>query len=153
IVVVRSGRGIGSPPQATRRLGTLIEIDRDRRLARVFRTGGGPLGGDVGVLREVPLAKDATFSLNYQLEPICTLKMEEITKGFDTIYWVDPVFNRVVHMDLQMPLLVRRKVKDFDRKTSNITLLQDDVESVMTLSPRVKVLSGRGAGSLDDVRP
>jgi hypothetical protein len=151
IVEVRSGRAVGTPPMPTRRMGVLIEIDKDKRLARFFRTGA--IGGDMGVLREVPFAKDVTFSLYYQGEPIGALKMEEITKGFDTIYWVDPVFNKIVHIDLHMPILVQRKVTDVDRKTGRITILNDDVESVLTLSPRIKVQNERSAATLDDIKP
>lgn len=63
IVEVRSGRGFGIPPMPLRRMALLIEIDKERRLARFFRFGG-PFG-DKGVLREVPFAKDVTFSLDY----------------------------------------------------------------------------------------
>ncbi len=151
IVEVRSGRGAGIPPMPMRRMGLLIEFDKERRLARVFRTQ--VLGGDTGVLREVPFAKDVTFSLNYHGEPICELKMEETIKAVDTIYWVDPVFSKIVHMDLHMPILVQRKVKDFDRKTGRITIFDDDLERVLTVTPRVKVLSEGGTKTLDDIQP
>ena len=39
------------------------------------------------------------------------LKIEEVTKGFSMCYWTEPVYNRIVHMDLDMPLLARRQVK------------------------------------------
>ncbi len=60
---------------------------------------------------------------------------------------------KIVHMDLHMPILVQRKVKDFDRKTGRITIFDDDLECMLTLTPRVKVLSEGGTKTLDDIQP
>lgn len=150
VVEVRSGKGIGAYLPAMRRLGVLIDVDRDKRLARIFRSNPK---GDVSVLREWPLAKDATFSLNYQRQPVLALKLEEITKGFDVTYWVDQVYNRVVHIDLDMPLLAQRKVKAIDRENRSITILDGEGERVLTLSPRVQVLSKNRPGKLEEVVP
>ncbi len=150
VVEVRSGKGVGNYPQPMRKQGILIEMDRDKRLARVFATSAK---GDTNMLREEPLAKDATFSLDYLGRPMFAVRMEEITKGLTTHYWLEPVYHRIVHMHLEMPLLVRREVKALDQENRNLTILENDVERVLALSPRVKVLSPRGAGKLDDIVP
>jgi hypothetical protein len=66
---------------------------------------------------------------------------------------MEPVYHRIVHMDLDMPVLARRQVKSLDRERRTLTILDNDVERVLALSPRVKVLSPRGAGKLEDVVP
>ena len=149
VVEVKSGKGVFYP-QPVKRMAVLIEMDTDKRLARIFTSS---LKGDVSKLRDVPLAKDATFSFDYLGRPIRALKIEEITKGFTTYYWVEPVYKRIVHMHIEMPILARREVKALDLENRRLTILDNDVESVLTLSPRLKILSPTGAGKLADIKP
>lgn len=149
VVEVRSGKGVFFP-QPMRRMAVLIEVDTDKRLARVFTSS---LKGDTSKLRDVPLAKDATFSLEFLGRPMRELKIEEITKGFSTIYWMEPVYKRIVHMHIEMPVLARREVKAVDLENRRLTILDNEVESVLTLSPRLKVLGPEGAGKLADIVP
>ena len=151
VVEVRSGKWIGPQLPPMKRLGVLIDVDKDKRLARVFRTNPK---GDISMLHELPLAKDATFSLSYDSVPIRALRIEEVTKGFSMTYWLDPVYKRVVHMDLEIPLLARRQVKAFDRKSGSLTILDDDVDRVLTLSPQVMVFGPSAASeSSDEIVP
>jgi hypothetical protein len=150
VVEVRSGKWVSHQLLPMKRIGVLVDVDKDKRLARVFRTNPK---GDISMLHELPLAKDATFSLSYQGVPVRALKIEEVTKGFSMTYWLDPVYKRVVHLDLDIPLLARRQVKALDRKSGNLTILDDEVEKVLTLSPRVMIIGPRGAGKLDDIAP
>jgi hypothetical protein len=146
---VRAGKGVNHP-KPMKRMGVLIEIDAKNRLARYFASS--PFG-DVSMLRDVPLANDATFSLCYQHRPIRTLQLAEITKGYQTFYWVEPVHKKVVHMDVEMPLLARRTVKALDPEKGSLTIVENEVEKVLTLSPKVKVLGPAGPGKLADVVP
>lgn len=149
VVEVRSGKGVNHP-QPMRRMGVLIEMDAKKRLARFFASN--PFG-DVSMLRDVPLARDATFSLCYQQRPMRALQVEEITKGYQTLYWVEPVYTKLVHMDVEMPLLARRTVKALDLKKGSLTILENEVEKVLKLSPKVKVLGPAGPGKMADVVP
>lgn len=149
VLEVRSGRVFGYA-QPILRIGVLIDMDAEKRLVRVFTTN---MYGDVSALREVPLAKDATISLSFMRRPIRPLKVDEITKGFSMFYWVEPVFKKVVHMEVEMPVLARRTVKALDLEKRRLTILENDVERVLTLSPKVKILGPSGPGKLEAVVP
>jgi hypothetical protein len=149
VVEVRAGKGVNDP-QPLKKMAVLIDTDPKKRIARFFASS--PFG-DVSMVREVPLTSDATFSLCYQQRPMRTLQLEEITQGFQTSYWVEPVYKKAVHLDIEMPLLARRTVKAVDRENRKLTILENEVEKVLPWSPTLKILGPRGPGKLDDVVP
>lgn len=149
VVEVRSGKGVNHP-QPQKRMGVLLEMDAKNRLARFYASS--PFG-DASMLRDVPLASDATFSLCYLHRPIRALQLAEITKGYQTFYWTEPVYKKVVHMNIEMPLLARRMVKALDRENRSLIILENDKEKVWTWSPTLRILGARGPGKLEDVVP
>jgi hypothetical protein len=150
VVELRTGRGVAPPAYLAKAVGVLIDVDRPRRTVQILNTSSK---GDTHALRELPLAKEATFGLFHGSRPFRELTLDEVTRGVKVAYWTDTGTRKLVHLDVEMPTLGRRLVKRFDAETRQLVLDDPDGDKVLTLAPNVKVQTPAGTGKLDDIRP
>jgi hypothetical protein len=110
------------------------------------------LSGDHSLLRELPLAKEPSFTLLYNGRFFRELAESELSRGLRVHFWTDVATRKAVHLEVEMPTLGRRLVKAIDRAKGQLTLEDAEGDRVLALAPQVRVLTEHGPGRLEQVQ-
>jgi hypothetical protein len=149
VLDVRTGKNLQPAAKLIKGTGYLIDIDRERGMTQVLINSAG---GDHSLLREVPLARDASYSLLLRGKPFRDLGAEEVSRGQKVFYWIDVATRKLAHLQIEMPILGRRTVKAVDRERGQITIDGIEGERTVKLAPRTRIMAAQGApASLDAI--
>jgi len=150
VLEVRAGKTPLPVAKLTKGTGYLIDIDRDRPAVQILVHAHA---GDISLLRDLPVAKDATFGLLHDGRPLRDVALDELSRGVKVYYWTDSATRKLAHLGVELPVLGRRVVKALDRERRQLTLEDPEGDKVLRVAPHVKVLTARGPGALAQVRP
>ena len=150
-IEVKFGKIAQPPARFTKGSGTLIDIDAVKKTLDVLGTSS--MSGDHAPLRHYKLTQDATCTLLYYGKAIGPLALEDAVRGVKVGYWKDPATKKIVHLQIDMPTLVRRKVKTFDASERRLVIEDLDTERTLMLTPTAELLTASGPGKLEDIRP
>src|SRR5581483_5970166 len=148
VIEVRVGKGAMPLARLVKGTGTLLDFDAKAGEAKVLVTSGG----DVSLLREVTLSKDISFNLLYQSKPFRDLMREEVHRGVKVHFWTDFTTRKLVHVEVEMPILARRTVKSFDPESRQLVLEDADGDKMLTLTPQAKIHLIGKTGALADLK-
>jgi hypothetical protein len=147
ILQVHAGKGIqGRDPllRVTRFQGMLVEIDHARRQVQMVVQNT-----DAGLIKTHDVSPDAYLRLLYHLKPIEEVGFDQFAKWVKVYYFVDRDTNRIVNIDAELPVMIRRKVIKLEGQS--LTVEDELKEKNLTLAANVKVLTPKGEGRLKDV--
>ena len=149
ILRVHIGKGISARDpylRLTRYYGILADLDHAKRQATVFVQSS-----DAGVIRSHEIAPDAYLRLMYHQRPLDEVGIDQLAKWVKVFYFVDRDTRKIVAVDAELPIMIRRKVVKLDGL--NLTVEDEQKERTLELTPDVRVWTPRGVGKLADVRP
>jgi hypothetical protein len=146
VLDVRTGKNLQPAAKLFKGVGYLIDIDRERATAQLLINSAG---GDHSLLREVPLARDASYSLLLRGKPYRDLGAEEVSRAQKVFYWIDVATRKLAHLQIEMPILGRRTVKAVDRERGEITVEGIDGERTVKLAPRTRIVTAQGPAELE----
>lgn len=147
ILQVHAGKGIqGRDPllRVTRFQGMLVEIDHAKRQAQMVVQNA-----DAGLVKTYDVSPDAYLRLLYHLKPIEEVGLDQFSKWVKVYYFVDRDTNRIVNMDAELPVMIRRKVMKLEGDA--LTVEDEHKEKKLTLAANIKVLTPKGEGKVADV--
>lgn len=149
VLQVNTGKGIAARDpylRITRYYGILADLDREKRRVQVFVQNI-----DAGLIKSYEVSPDAFLRLQYHLKPMVEVGFDQFAKWVKVYYFVDRDTGRIVNIDADMPVMVRRKVAKIDART--ITVEDEQKEKSLPLDPNVKVLTPKGDGRLSAITP
>ena len=147
ILQVHTGKGVNSRDpylRITRYYGVIGELDHAKRQVQMI-----VLNTDAGIVRSYEISPDAYLRLQYHLKPIGEVGLDQFSKWVKAYYFVDRDTGRIINMDADLPVMLRRKVQKLEG--NQITIEDEHKEKTLPLDARVKVLTPRGEGKLADV--
>ncbi len=146
IAEIRAGKGGAPEVHLTKMSGVLFDFDAGKQVATIWSSGQN---GDASLLHEYPLLKDATYSLAFQSKPFRDLTAQEVRRGVKIVYWLEAGAKKIMHMELEMPILAKRAVVAFDRSTGLLSLEGPEGPLFVHVAENVKLPRGK---TLDDLR-
>jgi hypothetical protein len=141
VLEVRMGKGVVALPKPLKSMGTLIDIDHDKQFARIFAAKSM---GDWYTLHETPLSRGATFTLMFVGRPLREIPSSEVIGPLTGTYWTEPVTSKLVHFDLEMPVLNQRTVKAIDMEKRLLTIVDRTSDKSFSLSAHVRIANKAG---------
>ncbi len=149
ILQVQIGKGVHSRDpylRVVRFYGILTELDHAKRRVQVFVQST-----DAGVIKTYEVSPDAQLRTMYHLKPVSDVGFEQFSKWVKVYYFVDRDTGKIVNMDADLPIMVRRKVVKFDGGTRKLTVEDELKEKTFDLAADVKVMQPKGDGKLADI--
>ena len=150
VAEVRTGRGAQPITKLTKAVGYLIDVDRERPAVQILVNSAG---GDHSVLRDWPVGRGATFGLLFRGKYARDVSLEALRRGVKVHSWTDRATGKVVHLQVEMPVLGRRVVKAVDHQRRAFTVEDPDGDRVLKVSRHTRVLTADGPGTLAAVQP
>lgn len=147
ILEVYAGKGVnGRDPflRIIRYFGVLADIDQPKRHVQILVQNT-----DAGMVKSYDVSPDAYLRLLYHLKPIDEVGFDQFAKWVKIYYYVDRDTGRIVNMDAELPVMVRRRVVKLDGR--KITVEDEQKEKTFELAANVKVLTPNGDGKIADI--
>lgn len=147
ILQVQTGKGVNSRDpylRITRYYGVIAELDHAKRHVQMI-----VLNTDAGIVRSYEVSPDAYLRLQYHLKPIGEVGLDQFSKWVKAYYFVDRDTGRIINIDADLPVMLRRKVQKVE--ATKITVEDELKEKTLPLDANLKVLTPRGNGMLADV--
>lgn len=147
ILQVQTGKGVNSRDpylRITRYYSVIADLDHAKRQVQMI-----VLNTDAGIVRSYEVSPDAYLRLQYHLKPIGEVGLDQFSKWVKAYYFVDRDTGRIINMDADLPVMIRRKV--LKTEAAKVTVEDELKEKALPLDANVKVLTPRGEGKLADV--
>jgi hypothetical protein len=149
IVEVRAGRGASPLVYLSKGDGYLIDLDHEEKTADILVPTHET---DRSLLRHLEFSPEATFSLLHQGKPFRDITFAEVSRGIRIGFWTDAATKKLVHLEMEMPFLAKRTVKELDPQKRRLVLEDGEDDKVLDLTPHVKVQNSKGPGQLKDIQ-
>jgi hypothetical protein len=145
LVQIGKGTNIRDPYlRIVKHFGILAEIDHGKRNVKIFVQST-----DAGTIRTYDVAADAFLRVQYHLKPVGEVGFDQFAKWIKVHYTVDRDTERIIHMDADLPVMIRRKV--LKAEADRIAVEDDLKERTLQLARDVQVLTPRGDGKLQEI--
>lgn len=147
ILQVQTGKKISARDpylRTTRYYGVLGDVDHAKRTVHVMLQSADP-----GTVKTHEVSAEVVCRLIYSQQPIEEIPFNQVAKWVKVYYFVDRDTNRVIAIDAETPLMIRRKVVRIDAKA--ITVEDDGKEKTLELAPDARVKTPRGEAKLADI--
>ena len=149
ILQVQIGKGVNIRDpylRILRHYGILAELDHAKRTVQIFEQAP-----DSGILKTYEVSADAYLRTMYHLMPVREVGFEQFAKLVKVYYTIDRDTGRLINIDADLPVMVRRKVLKFEAATRRLTIEDERAEKTLELAADVKVWTPKGDGKLADV--
>lgn len=149
VLAVRSGKGVAPVAPMTKGVGVLVHVNEERR---DFQLVTASSFGDHYLLRELTFAKEPTVALLYHSKPFRDGALAEVRHGVKATFWADATTKKVVHLEIELPILAKRTVKSFDPESGRLVLTDSDGEKRIVVGPQTKIMVGGRFGTAADIK-
>jgi hypothetical protein len=149
IVRVHIGKGTQSRDpfmRTTRYYGVLAEVDHAKKQATMFLQST-----DAGIVKTYDVAPEAYLRVMFHQKAVGEVPFAQFAKWVKVYFFVDRETGRIVNIDADLPVMIRRKVAKLDAQA--ITVEDEKKDKLIPLAPDVQVLTPRGEGRLADIAP